>query len=82
MKCIRQKVLPEVGEKQPPEKSVLRKKVFLENSQDHPCSLRPADLLKKRLWHKCFPVNFVKFLRITFLRTPASARVKSFADSL
>ena len=20
-------------------------------------------LLKKRLWHKCFPVNFVKFLR-------------------
>ena len=31
------------------------KKVFLENS------LRPAILLKKRLWHRCFPVNFVKF---------------------
>ena len=28
--------------------------------------LRPATLLKKRLWHKCFPVNFVKFLRTPF----------------
>ena len=25
--------------------------------------LRPATLLNKRLWHKCFPVNFAKFLR-------------------
>ena len=25
--------------------------------------LRCAALLKKRVWHKCFPVNFVKFLR-------------------
>ena len=25
--------------------------------------LRPVTLLKKRLWHWCFPVNFVKFLR-------------------
>ena len=24
---------------------------------------RPPTLLKKRLWHRCFPVNFVKFLR-------------------
>ena len=27
--------------------------------------LRPT-LLKKRLWHKCFPVNFAKFLRTPF----------------
>ena len=27
---------------------------------------RPANLLKKRLWHKCFPVNFEKFLRTPF----------------
>ena len=27
-------------------------------------------LLKKRLWHRCFPVNFVKFLRTPFFRTP------------
>ena len=30
--------------------------------------LRPASLLKKRLWHRCFPVNFVKFLRTPFLQ--------------
>ena len=24
--------------------------------------LRPAILLKKRLWHRCFPVNFANFL--------------------
>ena len=28
--------------------------------------LSPAALLKKRLWHRCFPVNFVKFLRTPF----------------
>ena len=28
---------------------------------------QPATLLKKRLWHKCFPVNFVKLLRTPFL---------------
>ena len=29
--------------------------------------LRCATLLKKRLWHRCFPLNFAKFLRATFL---------------
>ena len=58
------------------------KKVFLEfsqHSQENICSrvsfliklqtwcLIPAALLKKRLWNWCFPVNFLKFLRITFL---------------
>ena len=39
----------------------------------HRCSvkkvfcLRPATLLKQRLSHKCFPVNFAKFLGILFL---------------
>ena len=28
---------------------------------------RPATLLKKRLWHRSFPVNFAKFLRTPFL---------------
>ena len=28
----------------------------------------PATLLKKRLWHRCFPVNFAKFLRTPFLQ--------------
>ena len=28
--------------------------------------LRSPSLLKKRPWHRCFPVNFVKFLRTPF----------------
>ena len=37
-------------------------------------SLRPANLLKKRLWHRCFPVNFAKFIRTHFFyRTPLVA---------
>ena len=49
------------------------KKVFLEiwqNSQENTCArgLSPATLLKKTLWHRFFPVNFVKFLRTPFYR--------------
>ena len=29
----------------------------------------PATLLKKRLWHRCFSVNFAKFLKTPFHRT-------------
>ena len=29
--------------------------------------LRPETLLKKRLWHRCFPVNFEKLLRTLIL---------------
>ena len=36
--------------------------------------LRPATLLKKRISHSCFPVNFAKFLRTPFFqRTPPVA---------
>ena len=28
----------------------------------------PATLIKKSLWHRCFPVNFAKFLRTSFLQ--------------
>ena len=59
------------------------KKLFLEisqNPQENTCArdsfliklqasgLRPANLLKKRLWHCCFPVYFVKFLRTLFFK--------------
>ena len=50
------------------------KKVFLEiqqNSQENTCprvsfliklqASRPATLLKRRLWNRCFPVNFANF---------------------
>ena len=47
------------------------KKVFSEisqNLQENTCSrVRPATLLKKRLWRRWFPVNFAKFLRTSFL---------------
>ena len=29
--------------------------------------LQPATLLKKKFWHRCFPVNFAKILRTPFL---------------
>ena len=31
------------------------------------CCLKPATLLKQRLWHRCFSVNVAKFLRTPFL---------------
>ena len=34
---------------------------------------RPATLLKKRLCHRCFPMNFSKFLRTPFHGTPPVA---------
>ena len=37
-------------------------------SRNAPPYLRPATLLKKRLWYRCFPVNFAKFPRTTFLQ--------------
>ena len=32
--------------------------------------LGPATLLKKKLWRRCFPVSFAKFLITLFYRTP------------
>ena len=37
--------------------------------------LGPATLLKKRLWHRCFPVNFLKFLRTPFLANPTKKKL-------
>ena len=58
------------------------RKMFLnnsQNSQENTCArvsffnkvagLRLAAFLKKRLWHRCSPVNFAKFLR-----TPSFAK--------
>ena len=49
-------------------KTVLRN--FTNFTEKHLCQisffLRPATLLKKRLWHRCYPMNFVKFLRTSF----------------
>ena len=36
---------------------------------------RPATLLKKRLQHRCFPVNYPKFLRTPFLQNTSGRLV-------
>ena len=39
--------------------------------------LRPSTLLKKRLWHRCFPFNFCEIFKNTFsYRTPLVAAFK------
>ena len=52
------------------------KKVFLkvlQNSQENTCA-RVSFLIELQAWHRCFPVNFAKFLRTPFLyRTPPVA---------
>ena len=43
------------------------KKLFLETSQNSQENTRArVSLFKKRFWHSCFPVKFVKFLRTRF----------------
>ena len=49
---------------------------ILQNSQENTCARvsfllkKKLTLLKKRLWRRCFPVNFAKFLRTPFQRIP------------
>ena len=38
---------------------------------------RTATLLKKRLWHRCFPVNFLKFQGTPFFHLVAASGIKS-----
>ena len=61
-------------QKQPPEFPTKHRYWFSDVFRGY--RMRPATLLKKRLWLRCFPVNFAKFLRTPFLsehlRTTAS----------
>ena len=70
-------------------KSVFRN--FTKSTGKHLCQnlffnkvvgLRPATLLKKRLWHKCFPMNFAKFLRTPSYRTPLGDYFRKFVLSM
>ena len=49
--------------------SVLRN---LENSQESTCAR--VSFLKKRLWHRWFPVNFAKFVKTPFLQNTVSGK--------
>ena len=42
--------------------------------------LRPATLLKKRFWHRCFPVNFAKFRRASFLQNTSGQLLLSITN--
>ena len=50
--------------------------------------LKPATILKKRLWHGCFPMSFAKFSRTPFLQNTSgrlllsSDWIKSFSHSV
>ena len=56
------------------EKGVLE---ISQNSHENTCArvpsfnkvavLKPVNLLRKRLWHRCFPVNVANFLRTPFV---------------
>ena len=61
-------------QKQPPE-AFCKKKCSYKFRKIHtetpaPGSLFTATLLKKRLGHRCFPVNFANFQEHLFYRTP------------
>ena len=70
------------------EKGVLRN--FTKSTRKHLCQVSfliklqtwPVTLLKKRLWHRCFPVNFVKFLRTSFLTEHLWCLLLMFAKRL
>ena len=46
---------------------VLLKKVFLVIWQNSRKTPEACNFIKKRLWHRCFPVYFAKFLKTPFL---------------
>ena len=48
-----------------------RNKTIIKTRSSRP-EVQPATLLKKRLWHSCFPVNFAKFLRTPFLQNTST----------
>ena len=73
--------------KQPPTVLLKFKSKFRKIHGKHLCEclffnevagLRPATLQKNRLQHRCFPVNFVKFLRIPFWKATVSQNMKAF----
>ena len=79
-------------QKQSPRGGCYVKEVFLEisqYSQENTCArvsflitllAAPATLLKKRLWHRCFPVNFEKFIRTPFLQNTSGGCFWTWAN--
>ena len=53
------------------------KSVSLPEEGEYVLGLRPATLLKKRLWHRYFHLNFAKFLRTPFLQNTSGGLLLS-----
>ena len=71
--------LPNYSALEPANGGALQEKVLLEtfqNSQENTCArasilvnlqVDACNFIRKRLWHRCFSLNFLKFLRTPFL---------------
>ena len=44
--------------------------------------LRPTTLFKNRLWHRCFPLNFVKFITAALLQNTCKWLLREFGSFL
>ena len=76
--CFHQKQPPEVLYKKCVLKNMakfLEKHLYLSLVFNKVTGLRPATLLKNRLWHRCFHVNFAIFLRAPFLQNTSERRL-------
>ena len=60
-------------------KGVFNFRNFTKFTGKHPC--QSLFFIKKRLWHRCFPVNIVKFLRIPILQNTAGRRAGRFTGN-
>ena len=54
---------------------------LLQNSQENTCA-SASFFIKLRLWHKCFPMNFVKFLTAPFLQNTSWRLLLSFVEDV
>ena len=57
------------------------KKGVLRNFTGNVAGLRPGTLFKKRVWRRCFPMNFAKFLRKSFLQNTSGQLLLKINDS-
>ena len=68
--------LPQVFYKKGVRKNLAKltgKQLCQSHSFNEVAGLRTATLLKNRLWHRCFLLNFAKFLKTPFYKTPPTA---------
>ena len=57
---------------------VFCKKCFLRKCAKFTRNTFARTLLKKRLWHRCFPVNFAKCLRTSYRTLPVAPSVDNY----